>query len=232
MSLTETVKSLLLPIAQDPVHHPEGDAWTHTRLVIEASQDLLLHYLYPVGWDRDEVYLGILGICALVHDIGKRECTIFNIDKEKITSYKHDTCGAVWIMEMADTFQCLGAAAPVYAAVTEYHMRHYHIKYGGGALSDKSAKKIVKGILSFGLTLGEAVVVNQLLYDLAWADMNGRLDVNPEEVDMAGAKTLYTMVQHHITNHEDWEEPEEATPVTRPAQYEKSESKKQAEGLL
>jgi tRNA nucleotidyltransferase (CCA-adding enzyme) len=73
--------SKLTEIEQSPIHHPEGNVWNHTLLVVdqaalrrEQSQDTHIFM-----WS------------ALLHDIGKATTT--KIKKGKITSYDHDKAG-------------------------------------------------------------------------------------------------------------------------------------------
>lgn len=67
---------------QSPIHHPEGNVWNHTLLVVnnaaavkEKSSDARVFM-----W------------AALLHDIGKPATT--KIRKNKITAYDHDKVGA------------------------------------------------------------------------------------------------------------------------------------------
>ncbi|HAN21987.1 MAG: phosphohydrolase [Clostridiales bacterium GWF2_36_10] len=67
---------------QSPQHHPEGNVWNHTMLVVDeaASQ--------KVKSNNQSVFMW----AALLHDIGKPSTT--RIRKGKITSYDHDKIGA------------------------------------------------------------------------------------------------------------------------------------------
>ncbi len=73
---------------QSPQHHPEGNVWNHTMLVIDAAAGLKQQSKNP------KVFLW----AALLHDIGKPGTT--KIRKGRITSYDHDRLGA----EMAEKF--------------------------------------------------------------------------------------------------------------------------------
>lgn len=62
---------------QSPIHHPEGNAWNHTLLVVDEAAKI-----------RDksrnkEVFMW----ASLLHDIGKPETTATR--KGRITSYNH-----------------------------------------------------------------------------------------------------------------------------------------------
>lgn len=68
---------------QDPVHHPEGDVWTHTMGVVTTLKEL--------GADPLLIFAGLL------HDIGKVSCSQIYEDEngvERISNKDHDTVGA------------------------------------------------------------------------------------------------------------------------------------------
>lgn len=66
---------------QSPEHHPEGDAWIHTLLVVDIASKVKELSKNPM----------IFMWAALLHDIGKPKTT--KERKGKITSYDHDKVG-------------------------------------------------------------------------------------------------------------------------------------------
>ncbi len=66
---------------QSPQHHPEGDAWVHTLLVVNQAAARKGESSNPRA----------LLWAALLHDIGKPETT--RLRKGRITSYDHDKVG-------------------------------------------------------------------------------------------------------------------------------------------
>ncbi|MBU3182258.1 HDIG domain-containing metalloprotein [Clostridium psychrophilum] len=72
----------LIDIPQSPEHHPEGNVWKHTMLVIDNAAKVKKLSQNPRAF--------MWG--ALLHDLGKKPTT--KIRKGKITSYGHDTVGA------------------------------------------------------------------------------------------------------------------------------------------
>lgn len=71
----------LIGVPQDPVHHPEGDAWNHTMLVLDAAAALRSRAKDPLG----------LMFSALCHDLGKAVTTA---EKDgRIHSYLHEVEG-------------------------------------------------------------------------------------------------------------------------------------------
>lgn len=75
--------SRLKRVPQSPKHHPEGNVWNHTMLVVDEAARLKERSRNPLAFMW----------AALLHDIGKAETT--NDDKRRITAYNHDKVGAL-----------------------------------------------------------------------------------------------------------------------------------------
>ncbi|MGE4549523.1 MAG: HDIG domain-containing metalloprotein [Intestinibacillus sp.] len=73
---------------QSPVHHPEGNVWVHTLLVVDEAAKRKQYSTDP----REFMW------AALLHDIGKPQTT--KVRKGRITAYDHDRKGA----ELAHAF--------------------------------------------------------------------------------------------------------------------------------
>lgn len=67
---------------QSKVHHPEGNVWNHTMLVVDEAAQAKAKSRNPV----------VFMWAALLHDIGKPGTT--RIRKGRITAYDHDKLGA------------------------------------------------------------------------------------------------------------------------------------------
>ncbi len=67
---------------QSPKHHPEGNVWNHTMLVVDAAAQRRAQSSNPQA----------LLWAALLHDIGKPATT--RTRRGRITSYDHDKVGA------------------------------------------------------------------------------------------------------------------------------------------
>lgn len=67
---------------QSPEHHPEGNVWNHTMLVVDEAAQVKSKSRNP------SVFLW----AALLHDIGKPSTT--KLRKGRITAYDHDKVGA------------------------------------------------------------------------------------------------------------------------------------------
>ena len=70
-------------VQQDPIYHPEGDAFIHTMKVLDHAALVREKVENPLGF----MY------AALFHDVGKLETTIFDEQKNRWTSIDHDTIG-------------------------------------------------------------------------------------------------------------------------------------------
>ncbi|MDQ0575065.1 HDIG domain-containing metalloprotein [Agromyces albus] len=102
---------------QDPSWHPEGTVWAHTALAAAAAAEIC-STSGITGVDRDVVVLG-----ALVHDLGKAECTVVEPDG-RITSRGHADAGVA----PAESFlKRIGAPASVrdrVLPIVREHMAH------------------------------------------------------------------------------------------------------------
>ncbi len=72
----------LIGVIQSPIHHPEGDVFNHTMMVIDEAAKLRDKAKFPLGF----MY------AALCHDFGKILTTTIKEDG-KIISYNHERAG-------------------------------------------------------------------------------------------------------------------------------------------
>lgn len=74
---------------QDPVHHAEGDVWTHTRMVVEAM-------LQTTTWQQAGASdRFVLFMAALLHDIAKPATTVVDPVSGRIGQPGHSARGVV-----------------------------------------------------------------------------------------------------------------------------------------
>ncbi|MFT5874384.1 MAG: tRNA nucleotidyltransferase (CCA-adding enzyme), partial [Clostridium sp.] len=101
----------LLDTPQSPQHHPEGNAWDHTMLVVDnaAQEKGLSENPRAFMWG------------ALLHDLGKAPTT--KVRKGKITSYDHDKVGAELCKEFLEVFTDDGEFIKRVTALVRWHMQ-------------------------------------------------------------------------------------------------------------
>ncbi len=95
---------------QSPIHHPEGNVWNHTLLVVDAAAGVREQSRDPA----------VFMWAALLHDIGKPATT--KVRKGKITSYDHDKLGAELGREFLEAFTEDHAFIRRVCALIRYHM--------------------------------------------------------------------------------------------------------------
>ena len=139
----------LIGIPQPPSHHPEGDVWNHTMLVLNEAARLRSAAKEP----RCFMY------AALVHDFGKSVTT--KVIDGKIHSYEHEKEGLPVVSRFLSRLTSETALAKYVLNMTELHMKP-------NILADQKAGK-----KSFMKLFDRSVCPEDLLL-LAKADSLGR----------------------------------------------------------
>jgi putative nucleotidyltransferase with HDIG domain len=96
---------------QSPKHHPEGNVWNHTMLVIDQAAKVK---------DRSKDKRVFMW-AALLHDIGKPDTTM--IRKGRITSYDHDKLGAELTVKFLSEFTDEVAFIKKVSTLVRWHMQ-------------------------------------------------------------------------------------------------------------
>ena len=96
---------------QSPVHHPEGNVWNHTLMVVDEAAKLKVKSKNPA----------VLMWAAFLHDIGKPSTT--KIRRGKRTSYDHDKVGAELSREFLRVFTEDGKFISDVYQLIRYHMQ-------------------------------------------------------------------------------------------------------------
>lgn len=99
---------------QSPVHHPEGNVWNHTMLVVDEAAKV------RESSKNSEAFM----LAALLHDIGKPDTT--RERKGRITAYDHDRVGAELTLKFLEYFPCEEEFVRNVVSLVKYHM---HILY-------------------------------------------------------------------------------------------------------
>lgn len=100
---------------QSPVHHPEGNVWNHTMLVVDEAAKRRVESKNPAA----------LMWAALLHDIGKPDTT--KVRRGKITAYEHDTTGAVLAKRFLSACTEDEALIRAVCSLVRYHMHMLYV---------------------------------------------------------------------------------------------------------
>jgi predicted kinase len=105
---------------QDPIHHAEGDAWVHTRLVCEALAALPSFRTLPEEERR------LLFVAALLHDVAKPLTTRTESDR-RISSRGHSRRGAIEARVILWRLGVPFALREQIAALVRWHQAPFHL---------------------------------------------------------------------------------------------------------
>ena len=76
---------------QDPIHHPEGDVFIHTMMVLDEAANFRERVV-------EQNQLGFM-LSALFHDIGKPATTVVG-NNGRVTAHRHESAGADMIRDL------------------------------------------------------------------------------------------------------------------------------------
>lgn len=96
---------------QSPKHHPEGNVWNHTLLVVDEAAKRKQYSRDPRA----------LLWAALLHDLGKPEST--KLRKGRITAYDHDKKGAILAREFLSALTQDKEFVETVSWLVRYHMQ-------------------------------------------------------------------------------------------------------------
>ncbi len=100
---------------QSPVHHPEGNVWNHTLMVVDQAAK------YKDRSKNATVFMW----AALLHDIGKPSTT--REKKGKITAYEHDLVGAKLAKEFLSHFTSDDDFIRNVSTLVKFHMQILYV---------------------------------------------------------------------------------------------------------
>lgn len=148
---------------QDPIHHAEGDVWTHTCMVVNETLAL------PRYATLDQTHRGVLFYAALLHDISKASTTR-NMDG-RVIAPGHSRKGAIAARTALWELRAPFWLREQVCRLIEAHQVPFF------ALADKTAQQgeFIVRKLSCDRNL-------ELLALLAEADMRGRVYVHQQRV--------------------------------------------------
>ncbi len=118
----------LIGVEQNPKHHPEGDVWNHTMLVLDQAARLRDRAANPLG----------LMLAALCHDFGKAVAT--ETVKGVIHAYGHEVKGLPLVRTFMKRLTNETELIRYVLNLTEFHMKP-NVLAGAGA-SVRSTNKL------------------------------------------------------------------------------------------
>ena len=143
-------------IEQSPKHHPEGDVWVHTMMVVDKGSS------YRDYVEDKKVFMWAL----LLHDLGKRSTT--KLRNGRWTSYDHDKVGRKDAYDFLSYFNLSEEFKGKVSILVRYHM---HLLF-------------IMNKLPYGDIKGMKTEAN--LHDLSYvflSDRLGRGGMNKEEIE-------------------------------------------------
>ena len=143
-------------IEQSPKHHPEGDVWVHTMMVVDKGSS------YRDYVEDKKVFMWAL----LLHDLGKRSTT--KLRNGRWTSYDHDKVGRKDAYDFLSYFKLSEEFKGKVSILVRYHM---HLLF-------------IMNKLPYGDIKGMKKEAN--LHDLSYvflSDRLGRGGMNKEEIE-------------------------------------------------
>lgn len=100
---------------QSPTHHPEGNVWNHTMLVVDKAAKI------KNKSKNEKIFMW----AALLHDIGKPDTT--RNKKGKITSYDHEKVGYTLAKDFLREFTKDNEFIEKVAGLIRWHMQILHV---------------------------------------------------------------------------------------------------------
>lgn len=151
-----TLLNNLKEVEQSPHHHPEGNVWNHTMLVIDVAAKVKKKSKDPAAFMW----------AALLHDIGKADTT--RNRKGKITAYNHDKLGAKLTREFLEEYFDDKIFIQKVTALVRWHMQILFV---------------VKSMQFADITSMKKEVDIKEVALLGYCDRMGRHGVNEEQED-------------------------------------------------
>jgi len=136
----------LIGCEQEAAWHPEGDVWTHTRLVVDCAADIATRY----GWrgKQREIFI----FAALCHDMGKPLST-FRHETGRIRSSGHAETGlkpsAAFLRDIAAPQHLIPNILPLVAE----HLVHLH-----GQPTPRAVRRLSHRLQPTSIEMWEALV--------------------------------------------------------------------------
>jgi putative nucleotidyltransferase with HDIG domain len=110
-----TLLSELQKVEQEPEHHPEGNVWEHTLLVVDLAAEVRHVSENPRAFMW----------AALLHDLGKVPTT--RVRRGKLTAYNHDKHGARLAADFLEEFTNDAEFISQVSQLVRWHMQILYV---------------------------------------------------------------------------------------------------------
>lgn len=138
----------LIGAEQDPTYHPEGDVWTHTKMVVDSAAA----QSHEKKLNEEETLVRILG--ALCHDLGKPSTKTIN-DEGRLIHHGHSEAGIPYAKSLLKSMNVPGAVIDKVLPIVHEHMT----MLTAPELSDSAVRRLAKRL--YPATLEELVAVSK-----------------------------------------------------------------------
>lgn len=185
---------------QSPVHHGEGDVWTHTMMVILA----LLAMPEYQALTRDEQV--VVFLAALLHDISKYSTTVIDPDTGKISQPGHSKKGAIDArIALWDAEAPFAPREAICRLIAVHQVPFFATGEEGPDVDEAEQRRKAE----FTVRLLSCQLSIKLLAMLAEADMRGRISPDQAKVlariqkfrDVAHDEDCYDKPRHFADAH-------------------------------
>ena len=164
----------LIGVPQPKAYHAEGDAWTHTMMVLDEAVNLRQYSSNPLGFM----------ITAITHDFGKAICT--KEVKGSIHAYQHETLGLPIINTFIHRLTGEKKLIKYVLNLSEHHMKPGVV--AGAGSSVKSTNKMF-----------DASVDPEGLLAIAIADGLGKLPKTPATTHQSFFQDRLTIYRDYMS---------------------------------
>lgn len=147
----------LFGVQQDPIYHPEGDAYVHTLHVVDAANKIRIRE----GLDKDGSI--VLMLSALCHDFGKVVTT--KLDGERWVSPNHANAGVNLATKFLEKIGCPLKYRRAIETLIDEHM--VHLNFSEMYLNPRGVRRLINRLVD-----GETNL--RMLGYLVEADYSGR----------------------------------------------------------
>lgn len=124
---------------QSPIHHPEGDVFNHTLLVVDQAAKIVRQY--DMSFKNAMLFM----LSALCHDFGKPVTTV--VKQDKITSYNHDVAGVTITEQFLFRYLNDKESIKYIANMVKNHMRPFFLIKDKNA-TDKALKRFAEDCIN------------------------------------------------------------------------------------